>query len=104
MNVREPRLSLRRQRVINLGLSGLGTATAFTLCNTLSSLNKMGAILVPATLVSTLVLGVMLSNRIRARQRWLAAWETYATVDLARNSFRSVEKAKALSLVRVRAN
>ncbi len=101
MNVREPRLSLRRQRVIIWGVSGLGTATAFTLCNTVSSLNTLGAILVPATLVSTLVLGVMLSNRIRARQRWLVAWERYATVDLSRNSFQSVEEERPFSIVTV---
>jgi hypothetical protein len=88
---REPRLNHRRRSVIIRGVLSLGTATAFALWFVLSSANKPGAILVPAFLASTLVFSIISYNRIGARRRWQAAWESYATVDLSRNSLKSVE-------------
>jgi len=99
VNFREPRLAHRGHRVITRGVFGLGTATAFALWYVLSSVNERGAILVPATLLSTLVLGVILYTRVRARQRWQAAWEIYAKVDLSRKSFKSLEEERTFSLL-----
>jgi hypothetical protein len=99
VNIRESRPARRGQSLSSRGIFGLGSATAFALWYVLSSVNEMGAILVPATLLSTLVTCVILYTRIRARQRWQAAWESYAKVDLSRNSFKSVEDERTCSLV-----
>ena len=99
MNVREPRLAHRGQRLITRGVSSLGIVTACALWYMLSSVDKVEAILVPATLLSTLVLCVILYTRIRARQRWQAAWESYAKVDLSRKSFKSVQEERTFSLL-----
>jgi hypothetical protein len=89
--VQEPRLDARGRSVIARRAFGLATATAVALWYVLSSVNKLGAILVPACLVSTLVLSIILCNRIRARRRWQAAWENYAMVDLSRTSVESID-------------
>ncbi len=99
MNIREPRQTDRGQSLITWGAFGLGTGTAFALWYVLSGVNELGAILVPACLLSTLVFSVALYNRTRARQRWQAAWECYATMDLSGKSFKSVEDEKTFSLV-----
>ncbi len=99
MNVRRPRLVHRGHRVITRGVSSLGAVAACAFWYMVSSVDKLEAILVAATLLSTLVLCVMLYTRIRARQRWQAAWESYAKADLSRKSFKSVEEERTFSWV-----
>jgi glyceraldehyde-3-phosphate dehydrogenase/erythrose-4-phosphate dehydrogenase len=99
VKVREPRLTHRRRRGITLGVLSLGTAAACALGYMLSSVGTTEAIIVPLTFLSTLVLGVVLCTRTRARQRWQAAWDSYSMRDLSRNSFKSVEEERTFSLV-----
>jgi hypothetical protein len=98
MNVRGRRVAHRTERAITRGIFVLGSATTFALWYALSSINELEAILVSATLLSTVVLCVILYTRIKARQRWQAAWELYANVDLSENSFDSAEEARTFSL------
>jgi hypothetical protein len=65
--------------------------TAFTLWYAICEVYVLGA-MVPATLLSTLVLCVMLYTRIRARRRWQAAWERYAKVNLSRKRSQFLEE------------
>jgi hypothetical protein len=61
----------------------VGAVTGFTIWYAICHVYVPGAILITATLLSTLVLCIILYTRIRARQRWQAEWERDARVDLS---------------------
>jgi hypothetical protein len=99
VNVREPRLANRGHRIITRGACSLGIVTASALWYMLSSVDKVQAILVPATLSFAVILGVILHTRTQARLRWQAAWERYSKLDVSRKSFKSVQEKRTFSLV-----
>jgi hypothetical protein len=99
VSVGRRRVARRRESVIARGVFGLGFATTLAVWYALSSVNELGSFVVSATLLSTLVLCVILYTRIKARQRWQAAWELYADVDLSRTSFNPVKEKRTFSLV-----
>jgi high-affinity Fe2+/Pb2+ permease len=64
----------------------IATVTAMVLAYSLSSTNRVEAIVLPGIVMGLALFGVALYSRARSRQKWSAAWDAYAKNEVSRES------------------
>jgi predicted anti-sigma-YlaC factor YlaD len=77
MNVRNRRPSRRNGLAMVLTVFWLGAAAAGALAYLLSSVNGREAVILPWTVMGTVVFAMSLHRRAHRRREWSAAWDAY---------------------------
>jgi high-affinity Fe2+/Pb2+ permease len=85
VNVQNRKSSRRKGQAMVRTLVVLGTVTAGALAYSLSSINRVEAIVLPGIVMGLLIFGIALRGRARKRQEWSSAWDAYAQREFARD-------------------
>jgi|SRR5579864_1673943 len=98
MKAHVDRKGSRLGRVLSPAAVGFVSLGALALGLLTRGVSSLEALLIPIAVFSAVMIAGAMYSRARAHERWRAAWDAYAELDLAQRAFLPVPDEGALSV------